>query len=158
MPQRFFTKIPKTINKVKLSDNRDRNRVNSEIQSGYLEASFSHTLQPPPAREAAKRLAKGKLPWRRCRWLPPLRRAVLATNAKSRTGITPCGLIRDCWFPSSVTVVISGGERKGSGPLLGRIPPAARRQRTARQRCLTGDVSLPTWQRPRRQSFDFGPP
>jgi hypothetical protein len=54
-------------------------------------------------------------------------RAVLATvwlttmapagNAKSRTGITPCGLIRDCWFPSSVAVVISGEERKGSGLL-----------------------------------------
>jgi ATP-dependent DNA ligase len=27
-----------------------------------------------------------------------------AGNAKSRTGITPCGLIRDCWFPSSVAV------------------------------------------------------
>jgi len=38
-------------------------------------------------------------------------------NAKSRTGITPCGLIRDCWFPSSVAVVISGEERKGSGLL-----------------------------------------
>jgi len=40
-----------------------------------------------------------------------------AGNAKSRTGITPCGLIRDCWFPSSVAVVISGEERKGSGLL-----------------------------------------
>ena len=35
VPQRFFTKFPKKINRVKLSDNRDRNRVNSEIQSGY---------------------------------------------------------------------------------------------------------------------------
>jgi putative oxidoreductase len=40
-----------------------------------------------------------------------------AGNAKSRPGITPCGLIRDCWFPSSVAVMISGGERKGSGLL-----------------------------------------
>jgi hypothetical protein len=38
-------------------------------------------------------------------------------NAKSRPGITPCGLIRDCRFPSSVAVVISGEERKGSGLL-----------------------------------------
>jgi hypothetical protein len=49
-------------------------------------------------------------------------------NAKSRTGITPCGLIRDCWFPSSVAVLISGEERKGSGLLrkdsAGRSAPA----------------------------------
>jgi hypothetical protein len=40
VPQRFFTKFPKTINRVKLSDNRDRNRVNSEIQSGYQKRPF----------------------------------------------------------------------------------------------------------------------
>jgi hypothetical protein len=41
-----------------------------------------------------------------------------AGHAKSRPGITPCGLIRDCWFPSSIAlVIISGEERKGSGPL-----------------------------------------
>src|ERR1700726_1484703 len=35
---------------------------------------------------------------------------------KSRPGITPCGFIRDCWFPSSITlVIITGEERKGSG-------------------------------------------
>jgi hypothetical protein len=49
-------------------------------------------------------------------------------NAKSRTGITPCGLIRDCWFPSSVAVLISGEERNGSGLLrkdsAGRSAPA----------------------------------
>jgi hypothetical protein len=43
VPQRFFTKFPKKINRVKLSDNRDRNRVNSEIQSGYQKVLFSHT-------------------------------------------------------------------------------------------------------------------
>jgi hypothetical protein len=53
VPQRFFTKFPKKINRVKLSDNRDRNRSNSEIQSGYLDISkvhLSHTclLRPPP--------------------------------------------------------------------------------------------------------------
>jgi len=37
-----------------------------------------------------------------------------AGNAKGRPGITPYGLIRDCWSPSSVAVVISGEERKGS--------------------------------------------
>jgi hypothetical protein len=40
VPQRFFTKFPKKINRVKLSDNRDRNRVNSEIQSGYQKPPF----------------------------------------------------------------------------------------------------------------------
>ena len=40
VPQRFFTKFPKKINRVKLSDNRDRNRVNSEIQSGYQKRPF----------------------------------------------------------------------------------------------------------------------
>ena len=40
MPQRFFTKFPKKINRVKASDNRDRNRVNSEIQSGYQKRPF----------------------------------------------------------------------------------------------------------------------
>jgi len=35
VPQRFFTKFPKKFNRVKSSDNRDRNRINSEIQSGY---------------------------------------------------------------------------------------------------------------------------
>jgi hypothetical protein len=43
VPQRFFTKLPKKINRVKLSDNRDRNRVNSEIQSGYQKRPFSHS-------------------------------------------------------------------------------------------------------------------
>jgi hypothetical protein len=42
--QWFFAKFPKKTNRVKLSDNRDRNRTNSEIQSGYQEASISHTL------------------------------------------------------------------------------------------------------------------
>ena len=49
MPQRFFTKFPKTINRVKLSDNRDRNRVNSEIQSGYQKRPFLIDLAPPAA-------------------------------------------------------------------------------------------------------------
>jgi hypothetical protein len=40
VPQRFFTKFPKKINRVKLSDNRDRNRVNSEIQSGDQKPPF----------------------------------------------------------------------------------------------------------------------
>ena len=40
MPQGFFTKFPKTINRVKLLDNRDRNRVNSEIQSGRLDEAY----------------------------------------------------------------------------------------------------------------------
>jgi hypothetical protein len=44
VPQRFFTKFPKTINRVKLSDNRDRNRVNSEIQSGYQKHPFPHVM------------------------------------------------------------------------------------------------------------------
>jgi hypothetical protein len=53
-----------------------------------------------------------------------------AGHAKSRPGITPCGLIRDCWFPSSIAlVIISGEERKGSGPLrkdsASRSAPAA---------------------------------
>jgi hypothetical protein len=53
VPQRFFTKFPKKINRVKLSDNRDRNRINSEIQSGYLDISrrpfLTHFLSPPAA-------------------------------------------------------------------------------------------------------------
>lgn len=44
VPQRFFTKFPKTINRVKLSDNRDRNRVNSEIQSEYQKRPFPHIM------------------------------------------------------------------------------------------------------------------
>jgi hypothetical protein len=40
LPQRFFTKFPKKFNRVKLSDNRDRNRVNSEIQSRYQKRLF----------------------------------------------------------------------------------------------------------------------
>ena len=44
VPQRFFTKFPKKINRVKLLDNRDRNRVNSEIRPGYqVSVHFSHT-------------------------------------------------------------------------------------------------------------------
>ena len=67
----------------------------------------------------------------RCR--PVLATAWLATpaaaHAKNRPGITPCGLIRNCWFPSSVAVVtISGEQRKGSGLLrkqsAGRSAPA----------------------------------
>jgi hypothetical protein len=53
VPQRFFTKFPKTINRVKLSDNRDRNRVKSEIQSGCqnrplgkVETSLASTAMP----------------------------------------------------------------------------------------------------------------
>ena len=49
MPQRFFTKFPKKLNRVKLSDNRDRNRVNSEIQSGYQKRPFLTHLSPPAA-------------------------------------------------------------------------------------------------------------
>ena len=68
---------------------------------------------------------------------PVLATAWLATmapagHAKSRPGITPCGLIRDCWFPSSIAVlVMSGEERKGSR-LLRKNPPADRGQRTGR--------------------------
>jgi hypothetical protein len=46
VPQRFFTEFPKTINRVKLSDNRERNRVNSEIQSGYQKRP--RLLRPRP--------------------------------------------------------------------------------------------------------------
>jgi hypothetical protein len=49
VPQRFFTKFPKKINRVKLSDNRDRNRVNSEIQYGYQKRPFLTHLSPPAA-------------------------------------------------------------------------------------------------------------
>ena len=62
-------------------------------------------------------------------------------NAKSRTGITPCGLIRDCWFPSCVAVLISGEERKGSGLLrkdsAGRSAPAQVRPRCLPQKTTT---------------------
>jgi hypothetical protein len=80
-----------------------------------------------------------------------------AGNAKSRTGITPCGLIRDCWFPSSVAVLISGEERKGSG-LLRKY--SARRSAPAQgsPALLIQGCQFANWQRPRRQSFDFGPP
>jgi hypothetical protein len=44
VPQRFFSKFPKKINRVKLSDNRDRNWVNSEIQSRYQKRPFSRAL------------------------------------------------------------------------------------------------------------------
>jgi hypothetical protein len=40
VPQRFFTKFPKKTNRVKLWDNRDRNRANSEIRSGYQKRPF----------------------------------------------------------------------------------------------------------------------
>jgi hypothetical protein len=46
VPQRFFTKFPKKTNRVKLSDNRDRNRVNSENRSGYQKRPFL-TYSPP---------------------------------------------------------------------------------------------------------------
>jgi hypothetical protein len=53
VPQRFFTKFPKKINRVKLSDNRDRNRVNSEIQSGYQKRPFLTHLSPPASYRSA---------------------------------------------------------------------------------------------------------
>ena len=40
MLQWSFAKFPKKINRVKLSDNRDRNRTNSEIQSRYQKRPF----------------------------------------------------------------------------------------------------------------------
>ena len=67
MPQWFFTKFPKTINRVKLSDNRERNRVNSEIQSG---SCFSDTnergrqLRRPYFRCRSADIAS----YRRCSW------------------------------------------------------------------------------------------
>jgi hypothetical protein len=33
---------------------------------------------------------------------------------KSRPGVTPCGFIRDCRFPSSAAIIITGELRKGS--------------------------------------------
>ena len=56
MPQQFLVKFPKKINRVKLLDNRDRNRVNSEIQSGYQKRPFSHT----PADGAARTRGGGE--------------------------------------------------------------------------------------------------
>jgi hypothetical protein len=50
VPRQFLIKFPKKINRVKLSDNRDRNRVNSEIQSGYQKRPFSHTAADGAAR------------------------------------------------------------------------------------------------------------
>jgi hypothetical protein len=47
---RVFDKFPKTINRVKLSDNRDRIRTSWEIQSGYQEASV-----PRPTRDVSAR-------------------------------------------------------------------------------------------------------
>ena len=58
-------------------------------------------------------------------------------NAKSRTGITPCGLIRGCWFPSSVAVVISGGERK-------RFRTAFRKDSASRSAPAQGSPALLT--------------
>jgi hypothetical protein len=56
-----------------------------------------------------------------------------AGDAKSRPGITPCGLIRDCRFPSSIAAgVTSGEERKGSG-LLSSSPVGAKRILRQRQ-------------------------
>jgi hypothetical protein len=49
VPQRFFTRFPKNINRVKLLDNRDRNRINSEIQPGYQKRPFLTHLSPPAA-------------------------------------------------------------------------------------------------------------
>ncbi len=52
-----FTKFPMKINRVKLSNNRDRNRVNSEIQTGYQKrrsVPFSHVCLIRPA---ARRLS-----------------------------------------------------------------------------------------------------
>jgi hypothetical protein len=49
VPQRFFNKFPKKINRVKLSDNRDRNRINSEIQAGYQKRPFLTHVSPPAA-------------------------------------------------------------------------------------------------------------
>jgi hypothetical protein len=46
VPQRFFTKFPRKINRVQLSDNRDRNRVNSEIQSRYQKRLFLTYFSP----------------------------------------------------------------------------------------------------------------
>jgi hypothetical protein len=36
---------------------------------------------------------------------------------KSRPGVTPCGFIRDCRFPSSAAIIITGECRKGSAVL-----------------------------------------
>jgi hypothetical protein len=55
-PQQFLIKFPKKINRVKLLDNRDRNRVNSEIQSRYQKRPFSHT----PADGAARTRGGGE--------------------------------------------------------------------------------------------------
>jgi hypothetical protein len=33
---------------------------------------------------------------------------------KSRPGMTPCGLLRDCRFPSSAAAMITGERREGS--------------------------------------------
>ena len=49
MLQWFFAKFPKKINRVKSSDNRDRNRINSEIQSRYHKRPFLIDLAPPAA-------------------------------------------------------------------------------------------------------------
>jgi hypothetical protein len=65
VPQRFFAKFPKKINRVKLSDNRDRNRINSEIQSGYQKRPFLTHLSPPAA--ARKPFSPAKLKVRRRR-------------------------------------------------------------------------------------------
>jgi len=56
VPQQFLVKFPKKINRVKLSDNRDRNRVNSEIQSRYQKRPFTHT----PADGAARTRGGGE--------------------------------------------------------------------------------------------------
>jgi hypothetical protein len=40
VPQQFLVKFPKKINRVKLLDNRHRNRVNRKIQSGYQKRPF----------------------------------------------------------------------------------------------------------------------
>jgi hypothetical protein len=45
----YLEEAPKKINGVKLSDNRDRNRINREIQSGYQNRPFFIDLAPPAA-------------------------------------------------------------------------------------------------------------
>jgi hypothetical protein len=52
---RVFYKFPKTINRVKLSDNRDRIRTNWEIQSGYQEASVPRPTGDVSARKVLVR-------------------------------------------------------------------------------------------------------
>jgi hypothetical protein len=59
-------------------------------------------------------------------WSWPLM-ARLETQKAAR-GITPCGSMPDCWFPSSIAPVISGGERKVPDCLEGHLAWAGDRR------------------------------